>query len=67
MPQEMEIHGMSCEGCEQTVEEALQAVAGVTSVRVDHESDSAVVEGSGNLTELVAAVEDAGYDVVSEA
>ncbi len=67
MPQQMEVQGMSCEGCEQTVEEALQTVTGVTTVRVDHESDAAVVEGSADLRDLVAAVEDAGYDVAPDA
>lgn len=67
MPHQMAVHGMSCEGCEETVTEALQAVSGVTTVRVDHETDSAVVEGTANLSDLVAAVEDSGYDVASDA
>ena len=67
MPHQLEVHGMSCEGCEETVEEALQTVAGVTTVRVDHESDSVAVEGNANLSDLVAAVEDTGYDVASDA
>lgn len=67
MPHQMEVHGMSCEGCEETVAEALQTVAGVTTVRVNHKADTAVVEGSTDLSDLVAAVEDAGYDVAPDA
>ena len=55
------VEGMSCEHCEQTVEEALRGVAGVTDARVDREAAQAVVDGEADATALVAAVEDAGY------
>jgi len=56
------VEGMSCDHCEQTVEEALSGVAGVTSATVDRDAAQAVVEGEADAAALVAAVEDAGYD-----
>ena len=55
------VEGMSCDHCEQTVEEALEEVSGVTAVTVDRESKQASVDGEAEVTTLVAAVEDAGY------
>jgi len=55
------VEGMSCEQCEQTVEEVLQDVSGVTDVPVDRKSEQASVEGEVEVTALVEAVEDAGY------
>ena len=59
------VEGMSCEHCEQTVTEALEAVDGVTAVTVDHEADSATIEGDADAETLVTAVEDAGYDAAA--
>jgi len=55
------VEGMSCSHCEQTVEEALETVSGVTDVTVDRESEQASVEGDADATALVEAVDDAGY------
>ncbi|MCD2200708.1 MULTISPECIES: heavy-metal-associated domain-containing protein [unclassified Halobacterium] len=55
------VEGMTCGHCEQTVEEALEEVFGVTSVTVDRESEQASIDGEAEVTALVAAVEDAGY------
>ncbi|PGF14157.1 heavy metal transporter [Natrinema sp. CBA1119] len=62
MVQTITIEGMACEHCEQTVEEALEGVDGVTTATADRNSESATVEGSAELNELVTVVEDAGYD-----
>jgi copper chaperone CopZ len=62
MRQTITVEGMSCEHCEQTVEEALEEVEGVTSSSADRDSESATVEGSAKMDELVSVVEDAGYD-----
>lgn len=56
------VEGMSCGGCEQAVEEALEAVDGVTGAAADRDSASATVEGSAETATLVDAVVDAGYD-----
>ena len=56
------VTGMSCGHCEQTVEEALESIDGVESATADNEADEAVVEGDAPVADLVAAVEDAGYE-----
>jgi len=55
------VEGMSCEHCEQSVADALEAVDGVTGVTVDREGESATVEGDADVSALVTAVDDAGY------
>ena len=55
------VEGMSCGHCEQTVEEALLGVSGVTDAIVDRESEEARVDGDADPVALVRAVEDAGY------
>jgi copper chaperone len=59
------VTGMSCTGCEDTVETALSELDGVTSVDADHEGDSVdiVAEDSVSDAAVRAAVEDAGYEV----
>ena len=55
------VEGMSCGGCERTVEKALKGVEGVESVTVDWTTKSATVNGQPDPVALVTAVEDAGY------
>jgi copper chaperone len=55
------VEGMSCEHCEQSVEEALEALPGVTAASADREREQATVEGDADTAQLVQAVEDAGY------
>lgn len=55
------VEGMTCGHCEQTVEEALHGVSGVTDVAVDREEERASVSGDADTAALVEAVEDAGY------
>ena len=56
---------MSCNGCEQNVENALQNIDGVTRVDADHEGDTVEVVVEDNMVDddLHAAIEQAGYDV----
>lgn len=61
MSQTITVEGMSCEGCEQTVEDAVGEVGGVESASADRTSESVTVEGDADPEELVTAVEDAGY------
>lgn len=56
------VSGMSCAGCEQNVEDALESVDGVEAAEADRETDSVTVEGELFADALVRAVEDAGYD-----
>jgi len=60
----MRIQGMTCEGCNETVAEAL-AGAGAIRVRADFEAGQATFEPAGASQEgLTRAVEAAGYRVV---
>lgn len=59
---ELTVTGMSCEGCEQNVEDALTELATVTSVEADHEADTVRIEGSVSQTDARAAIEEAGYE-----
>jgi len=62
MTQTITVEGMTCDHCEQTVEEALEALDGVTSATADRDVESATIEGSADPDALVSAVEDAGYE-----
>ncbi|CCQ33491.1 Heavy metal transport-detoxification protein [Halorhabdus tiamatea SARL4B] len=65
MTQTITVEGMSCEHCEQTVEEALENVDGVTAATADRETDSATIEGTAEPAALVNAVSEAGYDAAA--
>jgi copper chaperone len=62
MTQTITVEGMSCGHCEQTVEDALASVPGVESATADRGTESATIEGEAALEDLLAAVDDAGYD-----
>jgi copper chaperone CopZ len=55
------VEDMSCGGCEQTVEDALEDLPDVESASADRTTDSVTVEGDADEADLVSAVEDAGY------
>jgi len=61
------VTGMSCNGCEQNVENALQNVEGVSRVDADHEGDTVEVVAEDGVADedIEAAIEDAGYDVAA--
>lgn len=64
------IGGMSCANCSGTVEDALGELDGVREVNVNFATDEGSVEYDPedvSLGDIYAAVEDAGYDPVSEA
>ncbi|MCX2819822.1 cation transporter [Haladaptatus sp. F3-133] len=60
---EIKIRGMSCEGCEENVEDAISGIDGVRSVRADRDTDTATVEGDADEDAIAEAVEEAGYEV----
>lgn len=62
MDRTITVRGMSCEGCEASVVEALEDVSGVESASADRELEQASVSGDAPVDKLVAAVEDAGYE-----
>ena len=57
----LQIQGMSCAGCVASVERTLKNVPGVSDAVVNLPSESAYVEGSCDLKDLLAAVDKAGY------
>jgi len=60
------VTGMSCNGCEQTVGNALKTIDGVTRVDADHEGDTVEIVVEETVTDdLHAAIEQAGYDVAA--
>ncbi|WP_423746169.1 heavy metal-associated domain-containing protein (plasmid) [Haladaptatus sp. SPP-AMP-3] len=62
MVRTIDVDGMSCGGCEQNVVEALEDVSGISDASADHEAGTATVEGDANDADIVAAIEDVGYD-----
>lgn len=58
------VKGMTCDRCEQTVQEALEGVAGVEDATADQTSDLVMIGGDVDLEDLRQAVEGAGYTVV---
>ncbi len=69
MTVKLKIDGMTCGGCANAVRRVLSAAPSVTGVTVNLEAGYATVETSAEVdpTQLVAAVEDAGYDARVEA
>jgi len=61
----LRLDGLSCDHCQKAVENALQAVAGVTGVQVELARQEARVAGSATVPELSKAVETAGYTVLA--
>ncbi|MGG2077514.1 copper-exporting P-type ATPase CopA [Lelliottia nimipressuralis] len=59
--QQLLINGMSCASCVSRVQNALQAVPGVSQARVNLAERTALIMGSASAAELVQAVEKAGY------
>lgn len=67
MTRQFAVGGMACGGCEENVEDAVDALDGVTRVEADNEGNSVeIVADEGVADEAIqAAIEDAGYEVTS--
>ncbi len=64
---QLEIRGMSCANCSGTVSEALNSLDGVEEANVNFATDEGTVEYDPevvSLSDIYAAIEDAGYDPV---
>jgi copper chaperone len=58
------VPGMTCGHCESAIMQEVAAVAGVTGVDVDLETKDVVVTGTAlDRDEIVAAIDEAGFDV----
>ena len=59
--EQYQVTGMSCAACSARVEKAVSKVPGVTSCSVSLLTNSMGVEGTAAASEIIAAVEEAGY------
>lgn len=62
----LNINGMTCGGCVNSVTNALKQIDGVSNVQVSLADKNAVIDfddSKTNVDSLKQAVEDAGYDV----
>lgn len=59
----LQVQGMSCGHCVKAVDEALRRVPGVKSAEVRVGEASVVADDTVQRETLVAALDDAGYDV----
>ena len=58
------IEGMTCTGCENTIQESVTKIAGVTEIKASHLDSTAVVSFDSTKTSVAAigeAVTEAGY------
>lgn len=60
-PTTLAITGMTCGGCARTVERVLSRVPGVKSATVEFDLCLAIVNGSAEPSNLIAAIQTAGY------
>jgi len=63
----LSIGGMSCAGCVATVEKALQSVDGVQEANVNFADHTASVVADADVSALIQAVIDAGYEAAEMA
>lgn len=65
---ELNVAGMHCDGCENSLKRALGRIDGVLAVTADHEAGTVVVDAEHAIEreELARAVSDAGYEVVPD-
>lgn len=59
------IEGMKCDGCANTVKEAFSALDGVKKVEVNLEHKQATIKGDVSEDALKAALKDTHYSVTS--
>ena len=64
----IKVAGMTCQHCVNSVTEEVSNLPGVLSVNIDLASGNVEIESENELlvTDLEAAVHEAGYEVVSE-
>lgn len=56
------VEGMTCGGCAQSVEKAINAVAPTATIKVNLENNQVIVTGIEDDNLIAQAVEDAGFD-----
>ena len=63
----LKIHGMDCGSCALTIEQAVRAVPGIASVKVNFTTETLEATGSATRAEIEARVKDLGYRVADGA
>ena len=63
----LKVAGMTCGGCVSSVTRAITTAVPGSKVSVDLKSGEVAVDGAVSKQAVVAAIEDAGYDVVGDA
>ena len=62
----LNVDGMKCGGCEQTVTEKILQIEGVSTVQADHANNSISIECENSLFDIAKikqAISDAGFTV----
>jgi len=62
-----DVKGMTCDNCVHHVTEAAKGVPGVSAAHVDLKSGTARVEGDFDAAQIVAAIEEEGYEATARA
>lgn len=64
----IKVAGMTCQHCVNSVTEEVTGLTGVTSVNIDLASGNVEIESESELapSDLESAIQEAGYEVVSE-
>jgi copper chaperone CopZ len=62
----LQVEGMDCGGCEESIKKAVSRIEGVESVSASHSTGEVqvVFAGESDEAEVRTAIEDAGYQVV---
>ncbi|MEG9499117.1 heavy-metal-associated domain-containing protein [Mannheimia indoligenes] len=58
----LQLDGLHCSNCVKSVEKALNEVVGVTQALATLENQTAIIEGDVVAEDLIAAVEDIGFE-----
>ena len=64
---ELQVEGMTCGGCANSVKRSVQAVDGNAKVEVDLGSKKVRIDTSADIDKVKAAVVEAGYPVTASA
>lgn len=65
-PRTFQVPDVSCDHCERAITGAVGELGGVAEVRVDIDRKLVTVAGDAPDDAIVAAIEDAGYDVAGQ-
>lgn len=63
---ELQVEGMTCTGCENTIQKSVGSLPGVKTVKADHVAGNAVItydSASVSMEAMTKAVTDKGYEV----